>query len=353
MRYCCICNSNNDSILNNDSISKIIDIKLNIPNEINLSNVLSIYYCNNCYFYFNDNNNNQDDYNLYYLKFNNYKDYIISLDKDEKCYNFIKKYVDQNKSLLDFGCGNNELANKLKNNFNIDTYDIGMPFPTKKYNCIILSHVLEHIYDINIFIKNLELLLEDNGIVYIEVPNAEFYNFLNNICPLQEINLEHINFFSKYALNKLMMNHEYYTSILIDDFFIINNEKYYIIRGLFIKKNNNLSFEKYIDNGLSILKSFNFDKINKIKNIYIYGCGQLLFKILDYIDTNIINIVDDNPSYLGKIINNIKIINYSIFKDKVNNDDTVIITSIISNITIKNKINMINKKINIIVLNNI
>lgn len=80
MRYCCICNSNNDS--------KIIDIKLNIPNEIKLCNVLSIYYCNNCYFYFNDNNNNQDDYNLYYLKFNNYKDYIISLDKDENCYNF-------------------------------------------------------------------------------------------------------------------------------------------------------------------------------------------------------------------------------------------------------------------------
>ena len=42
-------------------------------------------------------------------------------------------------------------TNKLKNNFNVDKYDIGIPFPTKKYNCIILSHVLEHIYDINTF----------------------------------------------------------------------------------------------------------------------------------------------------------------------------------------------------------
>jgi hypothetical protein len=346
MRYCCICNSNNNS--------KIIDIKLNIPNEINLYNTLSIYYCNKCYYYFNDNDNNQDDYNIYYLKFNNYKDYVISLDKDENCYNFLKKNIEQNKSLLDFGCGNNELAYKLKNNFNVDTYDIGMPFPTKKYNCIILSHVLEHIYDINTFIKSLDpLLIEDNGSVYIEVPNAEFYSFLNNICPLQEINLEHINFFSKYALNKLMMNHGYYASVLIDDFFNINNEKYYVIRGLFVKKYNNLSFENYTNNGLSILKSFNFDKINKINNIYIYGCGQLLFKILDYIDTNIINIIDDNPSYLGKIINNINIIDYNIFREKVNDNDTVIITSIISNEKIKNKINLINKNINIIVLNNI
>jgi len=346
MRYCCICNSNNDS--------KIVDIKLNIPNEIKLCNVLSIYYCNNCYFYFNDNNNNQDDYNLYYLKFNNYKDYVISLDKDENCYNFLKKNIEQSKSLLDFGCGNNELAYKLKNNFNVDTYDIGMPFPTKKYNCIILSHVLEHIYDINTFIKSLDpLLIEDNGSVYIEVPNAEFYSFLNNICPLQEINLEHINFFSKYALNKLMMNHGYHASVLIDDFFNINSEKYYVIRGLFTKKYNNLSFENYVNNGLYILKSFNFDKINKINNIYIYGCGQLLFKVLDYIDTNIINIIDDNPSYLGKIINNINIIDYNIFKEKVNDNDTVIITSIISNEKIKNKINLINKNINIIILNNI
>lgn len=344
MRYCCICNSNNDS--------KIIDIKLNIPNEINLCNILSIYYCNNCYFYFNDNNNNQDDYNLYYLKFNNYKNYVISLDKDENCYNFLKRNIEPCKTILDFGCGNNELANKLKNNFNVDTYDIGMPFPTKKYNCIILSHVLEHIYDINTFINSLEpLLIEDNGSIYIEVPNAEFYSLFNNICPLQEINLEHINFFSKYALNKLMMNHGYYSSVLIDDFFNINSEKYYVIRGLFVKKYNNLSFEKYINNGLSILKSFNFDKINKIDNIYLYGCGQLLFKVLDYIDTNIINIIDDNPSYLGKIINNINIIDYNIFKEKVNENDTVIITSIISNEKIKNKINLINKNINIIVLN--
>jgi len=345
MRYCCICNSNNDS--------KIIDIKLNIPNEINLCNILSIYYCNNCYFYFNDNNNNnQEDYNLYYLKFNNYKNYVISLDKDENCYNFLKRNIEPCKTILDFGCGNNELANKLKNNFNVDTYDIGMPFPTKKYNCIILSHVLEHIYDINTFINSLEpLLIEDNGSIYIEVPNAEFYSLFNNICPLQEINLEHINFFSKYALNKLMMNHGYYSSVLIDDFFNINSEKYYVIRGLFVKKYNNLSFEKYINNGLSILKSFNFDKINKIDNIYLYGCGQLLFKVLDYIDTNIINIIDDNPSYLGKIINNINIIDYNIFKKKVNNNDTVIITSIISNEKIKNKINLINKNINIIVLN--
>ena len=50
---------------------------------------------------------------------------------------------------------------------------------------------------------------------------------------------------------------------------------------------------------------------------------------------------------------NIKIIDYNIFKDKVNDNDTVIITSIISNKKIKNKIKLINKNIDIIVLNDI
>ena len=343
MRYCNICNSANNININN--------FNLDLVDEINLSKTLSIYYCEACYYYFNDNNQSQDDYNSYYIKFNNYKDTVISLDKDEKCYNFLKNNIDQGKTLLDYGCGNFELANKLKNNFIIDTYDIGMEYPNKKYNCIILSHVLEHIFDINNFIENLEILLEKEGMIYIEVPNAEYYHLFNDICPLQEINLEHINFFSKFALNKLMINYNYYSKILIDDFFIISNQKYYVIRGLFVKKNNNLSFENYITNGLDSINKFNYNKINSYDNIYIYGCGQLLFKILNNIKTNIINIIDDNKCYLGKKINDIEIINFDIFKNKVNEYDTIVITSLIQFNKIKEKLVLINKKLNIISLN--
>jgi len=85
-----------------------------------------------------------------------------------------------------------------KQNFNVDLYDIGMEENEKKFDCIILSHVLEHIYDLNNFVINLDKNLNNNGLIYIEVPNAEFYDKFD---PLQEINIEHINFFSKLALS--------------------------------------------------------------------------------------------------------------------------------------------------------
>ena len=40
----------------------------------------------------------------------------------------------------------------------------------KKYDLIILSHVLEHFLDLDSELNNISLLLKEDGIVYIEVP---------------------------------------------------------------------------------------------------------------------------------------------------------------------------------------
>jgi 2-polyprenyl-3-methyl-5-hydroxy-6-metoxy-1,4-benzoquinol methylase len=221
MRHCNICNNSNNC-------KKIVEIKLNLINDINLNSNLIIYYCYDCYFYFTDSNNSQENYNQYYLNFNNYKENVIINDKDNKCYNFLINYLDKETNIIDFGCGNSELFNIFKqNNYSITSYDIDNDFPSNKYNCIILSHVLEHIFDIDNFIIKLDSILNNNnGMIYIEIPNAEFYHLMNDICPLQEINIEHINFFTKFALNKLMIKHNYY-EIYMKLFFI-----HFIIEGL-------------------------------------------------------------------------------------------------------------------------
>jgi glycosyltransferase involved in cell wall biosynthesis len=115
---------------------------------------------------------------------------------------------------------------------------------TNKYDCLILSHVLEHIYDLNKFIETISLNIKEDGYLYIEIPNAEFYSYFNDSCPLQEINLEHINFFSKYALNKLLLNNGFLSVSILDDYFLLNNYKYYVIRAIFKKKSINKSFLK-------------------------------------------------------------------------------------------------------------
>jgi hypothetical protein len=331
----------------------ILSLNLSLVNDIGLNNTLVIRHCIKCNFYYTDSNNNQTDYDNYYKTFNNYSQQNYCINKDEKCVEFLLLNINNNptSNILDYGSGNGMIAKLLSPYFNVDKFDIDIPNNNKQYDLVILSHVLEHIYDLDTFIRNVSLHINNTGLIYIEIPNAEFYDKMIDICPLQEINIEHINFFSKFALNKLMIKHNFYPIKLEDDYFMLNNNKYYIIRSIFKKYNNN-SFINYIENGQVQLKTYNFTKLNIFNNIYLYSCGQFLFKIFNEIEKNckIINIVDDNTTYFNKKINNIPIINFDIFKNSVLDNDTILLTTMIHDNAIRYKLSTINKKINIITL---
>ena len=345
MRICSCCNSKNEILVDNINLSMVNDIKLN--------NKLNIYYCPDCNFYYSDSGNTQEDYNGYYKEFNNYKNGAIYSDKDERCHSYLKdklKIHNQNvRTIIDYGSGNGKLKDLLSVSdvYEVEEYDIGMEQPNKKYDCLILSHVLEHIYDINKFIETISLNINHNGLLYIEIPNAEYYDKITDLCPLQEINIEHINFFSKYALNKLLIKHNYQAVSLIDDYFMIKDYKYYVIRGIFSKNNQNTSFKNYLCNGMEQISKYRLKNLNKYKNIYVYGCGQFLFKIFDKIcnNTNITNVIDDNPCYLNKKISNVNVINYEMYSEMSNDGDVILLTSLIHDQTLKSKLQKINKKI--------
>jgi 2-polyprenyl-3-methyl-5-hydroxy-6-metoxy-1,4-benzoquinol methylase len=346
MRNCPICGKLSENL------NHLKNIKLSLVDDIILNNVLNVKLCDVCNFYFSDSCNTQEDYNNYYMKFNNYNHQNYCQDKDLNSADFICKNINKNetKTILDYGSGNGALANLLSEKFIVEQYDIGMETNNKKYDLVILSHVLEHIYDLNNFINEASKNINENGLLYIEVPNADFYEEFINICPLQEINIEHINFFSKYALNKLLINNGFHCSHLQDDYFMLNDMKYHVICGIFKKNGDNKSFEKYLNHGINKINSYKFDILKKYDKIYVYGCGQFLFKILDKIQENcsIINIIDDNACYLNKKINNINIINYDLFKEQCKDGDNILLTTLVHATKIKENLYLIDKKINII-----
>jgi SAM-dependent methyltransferase len=70
------------------------------------------------------------------------------------------------------------------------------------FDCIILSHVLEHVQDLRAAIGAVRQLLARQGWVYLEVPDATRYvDFL--AAPFQDFNTEHINHFSGTCLANL------------------------------------------------------------------------------------------------------------------------------------------------------
>ena len=119
---------------------------------------------------------------------------------------FIEQYLSQKKNwrILDIGCG--YTANKYSTHV-ADTQDFSnfykdkkfthikekkLPFADKEFNFIIASHVLEHVEDIEYFIKELERVANSG---YIEVPTRLEDNLVdvNEKAHIWWINFDDIN----------------------------------------------------------------------------------------------------------------------------------------------------------------
>lgn len=223
-RSCPICNS-----MKIENIRRI---------SFNMDNIMPDFYflskCNTCGFVYANTPATSQDYNRYYEENNRYNSLptqdTFSIKVYEKIIGLIRKYIDKNDNVLDIGCGSGNLLKFMKldgyNNLtgldpaqkSIDNllelgirgkigniYDEIDDDDRGKFDVIILSGVLEHLYDLNSAMKNLVLYLRPGGKVLCFIPNAlEYYMYP---LPLPNyINIEHINHFSPNTAINLFAN---------------------------------------------------------------------------------------------------------------------------------------------------
>jgi 2-polyprenyl-3-methyl-5-hydroxy-6-metoxy-1,4-benzoquinol methylase len=80
--------------------------------------------------------------------------------------------------------------------------EFGAPFDGG-FDCVTLSHVLEHVLDVGGAVRSALSVLVPGGVLYIEVPDAARYSeYL--YAPFQDFNTEHINHFSERTLRSAM-----------------------------------------------------------------------------------------------------------------------------------------------------
>jgi SAM-dependent methyltransferase len=107
------------------------------------------------------------------------------------------------------------------------------PAHMPKFDCIVLSHVLEHVYDIAAFFAAARRLLAPAGYLYLETPDAARYcDYL--YAPFQEFNTEHINHFSARALENAARHFDF-QPIMVDQKVLRTAEdmRYPAVFGLF------------------------------------------------------------------------------------------------------------------------
>ena len=77
-----------------------------------------------------------------------------------------------------------------------------LPFPEIQADVLIYSHVVEHVIDLSALVESARRKLNDDGILYVEVPDASRYGECSTH-PYQDLYLEHVNHFSPTTLAAL------------------------------------------------------------------------------------------------------------------------------------------------------
>ncbi|MFM2026274.1 MAG: hypothetical protein RLZZ339_989 [Cyanobacteriota bacterium] len=387
LRNCPICQEENGEILHTQNFV--------LPEGHPLSNGYDILCCDRCGFVYADTTVSQKDYDIFYTKLSKYEDKKTATGGGESPYDAariqktaecIAEFLpDKSVRILDIGCANGGLLGYLKklgyNNlcgldpspicaettkqkYDIETYTGSMfelPHSLGVFDVIILSHVLEHIQDVSTALTNLKDILDKNGILYAEVPDAKRYlNFY--VSPFHYFDTEHINHFSLNFLEKLLMlanftiigrgekEFELHPGTIYPAIWVMArllNRKIPLNLDLDSELCNNII--KYLKHSEEYLDTQAIDElVLNCEKIIVWGIGSSTMRLLansSLSQANIIAFVDSNPKYWGEYLMDKPIISPEELKKKT---ETILITSkiygqeiltqIINELNLKNKV---------------
>src|SRR3972149_1451522 len=202
-----------------------------LPDNYPLPGKYDVVACGKCGFVYADTPANQDDYDKYYGEMSKYDmnytcaDSLLYVDRAAWINSFIRNRSD---SIIDIGCGNGQLLLELQKlglsdltgldpsekcisdlkekGINVITSSIFSVSAGRKYDCAILSGVLEHIYGVKEIMETMKQLIKPCGQLFVCVPDASRYRDYD-LVPFDYFNVEHINHFDETSLLDLGLRH--------------------------------------------------------------------------------------------------------------------------------------------------
>lgn len=239
--------------------------------------------------------------------------------------------------LLDIGCNNGDFL-RLYSNSNINLAGIDFSINSEfvadlkatsvdiregtdlnvfgqRFDFITALHVLEHVDNIHGLLNQIKHSLTDNGIAYLEVPDAGRYDEYYN-SPFGFYDLEHINHFTSVSLKILLASQGFEILKEFVGDFKMNEELKYPYIAFAIRKNpgkntnvllnrighiNKKHFESYLQRSQSHLTEHAYK--GSFNEVVIYGVGANTLRTLGLLDINLNRIkyfVDRNSNYHSK-----------------------------------------------------
>jgi SAM-dependent methyltransferase len=193
-----------------------------------------VVVCRRCGFVFADGIPPKAAFDRYYAKASKYEfshreghQHAWEIERLAALARWLAAKVPVSSRLLDAGCATGELLVQLRDQgftsltgldpspacveFARRHHDMRMlqgvlaekPADEPPFEILVLSAVLEHIPDLPPFVQQLQNWVTPQGLLVIEVPDAEHFARALN-APFQEFSVEHVNFFSSASLTNLL-----------------------------------------------------------------------------------------------------------------------------------------------------
>ncbi len=322
-----------------------------VPDGYPLPNEYNVVVCNRCGFVYADPAASQSDYDRFYCEWSKYDDSETSTGSGLSPYDaarlaatasdIARALPSRAASILDAGCATGGLLTALREvgfasvagldpsprcasacrERGFEAY-IGSiasaPQNMPKFDCVVFSHVLEHVYDIPSFFAAARGLLSPGGYLYLETPDATRYDeYL--YAPFQEFNTEHINHFSGRGLENAARRYGFQPVVVEQKLLQTAADTIYpAVFGLFRDRGQAgdervvcdqelpSRIEAYIRHSAEQMEKINCHLASQLANVdrvIIWGAGQLAMKLLSLpflAQTQVRALVDNNPILRGK-----------------------------------------------------
>jgi SAM-dependent methyltransferase len=351
MRPCPICENEKAEILHSQ--------RFVLPEGHPLNSGYDIVCCNICGFVYADTAVTQAAYDHFYAQYSKYEDRKTGtggVDNEwdhkrvaETALQVAEFINNPNARILDVGCANGGLLKAMKDlgynhtlgidpapacventrllGVDAEVGSLFQPLRQEPFECVVLSHVLEHVQDLKKAMEWIHTVLNSNGYIYIEVPDALRYtDFVD--APFQDFNTEHINHFSITSLQNLLQTNDFEPLEWGGKVIPASANKPYPAIYCFakpndppkqdpqIKKDNDLkekiiSYNKLSRQILDQIESRLSISLSESKHVVVWGTGQLAMKLLvetSLAQADILAFVDSNPINQGRILRGIKVI---------------------------------------------
>ena len=251
-----------------------------------------------------------------------------------------KKWVDENVSIegkiLEIGCFTGHLMSmwsgereiygydpsrfgrevaKLKYGFDTDVAnrfrDTRFYKNGDKFDFVILSHVVEHIADIEEFFADIRPALAEGGLLYIEVPDITGWfpaaddprYHTNEREPMLQLGAEHINYFSPSSLGRMMARFGFECvkcESRFDTLAVLSS-----VWKLRAKSDDAKYVAKYIDDCAAVFARHNATMKNIHGRVYVWGAGGHTQRMLQWSEMgklDILAFIETNADYHGGML---------------------------------------------------